>query len=209
MISLKRHHLIVVLALVLVCSISLNASAVNDINALNAELDKQQNPTPSAGNMLWLDFLKLIVVLGLIVGAAWSLVRIFSKQLNNKMQGTWIQVVDEVALGQNKGIVLCEVGEKLYAIGVSDHNINLLFEVNNPKLLEEISYSESNNETPKAMDLNDLKKIIFDRIRPKKTSSPSKKEFHILMDEQFQRLEQLANNVNQNETIIKRSDDDD
>ncbi len=211
MLSLKRYHFIIVLTLFLICFLSLNALAVNDMDSLNTELDKQQpDPALQSGNMLWLDFLKIIVVLGLIVGAAWLLIRLFSKQVTGKMQGTWINVVDEVVLGQNKGIVLCEVGEKLYAIGITDNNINLLFEINNAKLLEEISFND-NVEKTNSIDWDDIKGFVRDKFKPNTTSTPkpSKKEFHFLMDEQIKRIEKISNDLGNNEMIIKRSDRND
>lgn len=211
MISLKKHHIVIVISLVLVCSISLNAWAVNDIDALNAELDRQQqNQSYNSGTSLWLDFIKLLVVLGLIIVAAWSIIRIFSKQFTNKMQGTWIQVVDEVTLGPNRGIILCEVGEKLYAIGVADNNINLLFEVDNPKLLEEINYSQNDNvaSPPNSINLNEVKNILINKLRPNQPSNSNRKDFHFLMDEQFQRLEKIASDREKNEIDFRRSDKD-
>ena len=211
MLSLKRYHFIIVLTLFLICFLSLNALAVNDMDSLNTELDKQQpDPALKSGNMLWLDFLKIIVVLGLIVGAAWLLIRLFSKQVTGKMQGTWINVVDEVVLGQNKGIVLCEVGEKLYAIGITDNNINLLFEINNTKLLEEISFND-NLEKTNSIDWDDIKGFVRDKFKSNTTSTPkpSKKEFHFLMDEQIKRIEKISNDLGNNEMIIKRSDRND
>ncbi len=210
MLAFKRYHFIVILTLILICSLSLNVLAV-DMDDLNAEMDKQeQSQTPNSGNMLWLEFLKLVVVLGLIVGAAWSIIRLFSKQVANKMQGTWIHVVDEVALGQNRGIVLCEVGEKLYAIGVSDSNINLLFEINNPKLLEEINLND-NIEKPPSKDWHEFKSLIKDKLIPNRSSAsnPGKKEFHFLMNEQIQRMEKLSDNLGNSEMNIKRSDRND
>lgn len=196
-----------IIAVILVCSISVSALAVNDIDDLNMELDKQQQ-APSTGNNLWLDFFKLVIVLGLIVGAAWSIIKLFNKQLSNKMQGTWIQVVDEVTLGQNSGIILCEVGEKLYAIGISDHNINLLFEIDNPKLLEEISYANEIDQPQKPLQWNELVSAVINKVRPGQPSEPDKKQFQNLMDEQFLRLEKLSDAVGKNESKIKKRDED-
>lgn len=210
MISLKRYPLVIAIAFVIICSISLNAWAINDIDELNAELNKQQvNQPNNSGSMLWLEFIKLIVVLGLIIAAAWSIIKLFSKQVTKKMQGTWIQVVDEVTLGPNRGIILCEVGEKLYALGVADNNINLLFEIDNPKLLEEINYSERNNDdTGNTNPLEALTKSIAKILRPKQPSNKDKRDFHFLMDEQFQRLERIANDIERNEIRFRRSDND-
>lgn len=199
MMSLKKHYVIVFIAIIIVCSFSLNALAVNDIDELNAELNKQQTKQTYNQSNIWLDFLKLVLVLGLIVLAAWSIIKIFGRQMTNKMQGTWIHVVDEVTLGQNRGIVLCEVGEKLYAIGITDHNINLLFEINNPKLLEEISFSQPSVETNTSFNTKDIKDYVTNRFKINKSSN-NNQEFRALMDEQFSRLEKLSDNMGRNET---------
>lgn len=199
MMSLKKHYVIVFIAIIIVCSFSLNALAVIDIDELNAELNKQQTKQTYNQSNIWLDFLKLVLVLGLIVLAAWSIIKIFGRQMTNKMQGTWIHVVDEVTLGPSRGIVICEVGEKLYAIGITDHNINLLFEINNPKLLEEISLNQSSDETTAAKN-KDIRDYITKLFSGKKSLTSNKQDFRMLMDEQFNRLEKLSDNSNNDTT---------
>src|SRR5665647_241605 len=135
---LRRERLII-LVIVIACIMFMAGTAlgVDNIQDLNNVIDQGQPQVQP--NNLWLSFFKLILVLGVIIAAAWSIIRLFAKQVSTKMQGTWLHVVDEVMLGQNRGLVLCEVSGKIYALGVTDGQINLLFEVDNPKLLEEIS----------------------------------------------------------------------
>ncbi len=200
MMSSKRHSLVLFVTVILLCSISLNAMAISDIEELNTELNKQETKETYTPTKIWLEFLKLIVVLGLIVLVTWFIIRIFGRQMTNKMQGTWIQVVDEITLGENRGIVLCEVGEKLYAIGVTDHNINLLFEINNPKLLEEISLAQSSLESSASSDsftVKEIKDLIMASFRTKKPLNTNR-DFRVLMDEQFSRLEELSAQASKN-----------
>jgi len=138
----KKYVLVMLLALVVLQSVALPVFAA-DMEKLNQELDNQQQQGLDQPNLI-LEFLKLLFVLALIVAAAWSVIKIFSQQVSSRMQGTWLHVVDEVTLGQNKGIILCEVGERIFAIGITDHNISLLFEITHPKLLEEISLEMEN-----------------------------------------------------------------
>ena len=106
--SLRRKCLLIVLIAVLLMQVFTLASLAAEFEEFNKVMDEQEQK-PEESHNLWLDLLKLVLILGLIVGATWSLVKVFSKQLGKKMQGTWLQVVDEVALGQNRGIVLCEI----------------------------------------------------------------------------------------------------
>ena len=115
MVSLrKRYTAILVLTFILVAILNLNVLAVQDFDDVQKAIDNQQVENTRAPN-LFLNFVKLIFILALIVGAAWSIIRLFGNKTRDRLQGTWIQVVDEIMLGQNRGIVLCEVGEKVYA----------------------------------------------------------------------------------------------
>jgi len=134
---------------------------------------------------------RLIFILALIVGAAWSIVRLFGSKASSRLQGTWIQVVDEVMLGQNRGIVLCEVGEKVYAVGVTDHNITILFEIDNPKLLEEISKSNiAIIETEKALNWSQWQEALLNIFKPRKRSRVPD-NFHRLVEQQSQKLDEI------------------
>lgn len=199
MMSPRKHYLVLFMAIILVCSISYNVLAIDDMEALNAELNEQETKQTYTSGKIWVEFLKLLVVLGLIVLATWLVIRMFGRQMTNKMQGTWIQVVDEVTLGQNRGIVLCEVGEKLFAVGVTDHNINILFEIDNPKLLEDISLSQSTTETSASLDILEVKDYILNRFKGQKTPSNNQK-FRNMMAEQFSRLEKLSEPNTKNDT---------
>lgn len=171
-----------------------------DMEKLNQEFDQQQQQQTVDKPNLAVEFVKLVVVLGLIVGAAWSIIRLFSRQVNSRMQGTWLHVVDEVALGQNRGILLCEVGERIFAVGVTHHNISLLFEVSHPKLLEEISMGMENERA--AVPADPWQKFWNGLIGRWKTVAPyrppqaKKADFQSLMEEQVKRIQTLSSNNN-------------
>lgn len=186
----KKTIPLILLASIILLSMAGGVLAIDNMSDLNQELDKE-TPKRDHSPSLWLDYLKLIMVLALIIAAAWSIIRIFGKQVSRRMQGSWLHVVDEVLLGQNRGIVLCEIGEKLYAIGVTDHSISFLFEVDNPKLLEEISQVDiSPGDKPGGTVLSELKKKA--EALGLKKSKPGQKDFRLLMGEQLRRLEQLS-----------------
>lgn len=200
----RRRCLILFIMLLLVHLMACNVLAVSDIDDLNEELENQ-NTRETPGNNLWLEFFKLIIVLVVIIGAAWSLIRLFGKQLSSKTQGTWINVVDEVMLGQNRGIVLCEIGGKVYALAVTDHTINLLFEVDDPKLLEDISQgglefkpTNSNN------NIMLIKKRLADFFPSGNMTENKTKGFHSMMEQQLMRLK---NNNESCQKPSRRSDD--
>ncbi len=111
--------------------------AVDDIEQVNMALDQESTPQPE-DNYLLISFVKLVAVLVVIILAVWLVIRLFSKQIRSRMQGSWLRIIDEVSLGQNRGVVLCEIGGKIYALGVTDHQINLLFDLEDPDLIADI-----------------------------------------------------------------------
>ncbi len=199
----RRYWAIFIAALIFMHFAMGTALAVDNIEDLQTELQKENVESPASSN-LTLDFIKLFFVLALILGAAWFIVRLFGKKASIQQQGNWLHVVDQVILGQNRGIVLCEVGQKVYAVGVTDHNISLLFEVNNDKLLEEIStgFPEEPDPMESFMNLKDgVKKIL----KGSKNSNQSK-SFCRLIEEQNQRLNEITLQDGSIPKILKRSD---
>ncbi len=209
MVSLRRRYTaILVLTLLLILILALNVLAVQDFGDVQKAIDNQQVEDTKAPSLFW-NFVKLIFILALIVGAAWSIIRIFGSKASSRLQGTWIHVVDEVMLGQNRGIVLCEVGEKVYAIGVTDHNITVLFEIDNPKLLEEISKSNiAVVDTEAAFNWSQLKEALNKLFKTRKSMSRVPNNFHLLIEQQSQRLDEILYRGTQDtEVNSKRSDE--
>ncbi len=185
----KKYALAMLLAVLLVQILAWPVSAVEDMQSFNQEYDKTQAPAVPSTN-LWWEGIKIIVVLGLIVAAAWTVIRVFNRQARRRLQGNWLHVVDEVMLGQNRGIVLCEVGQRLYALGVTDHNITCLFEIDNPQLMKEISQQALegfNQDEP-----NPWIKTLSDFVDRRRAPAPQKEEFHQLMEEQIKRMRSIS-----------------
>ncbi len=187
----KTLFLIILTTILVVVILNIYAAdvlAIDDIQALQNELG-QDTPAANQTNNVAVEFIKLLFILVLIIGAAWSVVKIFGQKATARLQGTWLHVVDEVILGQNRGIIICEVGQKIYAVGVTDHNISLLFEISNPKLMEEIAsgdYTFHNKQDNLKIFRNGVSRLFAGR-----DSLSNKKNFHSLMEEQNKRLEDI------------------
>jgi flagellar protein FliO/FliZ len=108
------------------------------------------------------------------------------------MQGTWLHLVDEVLLGQNRGLVLCEIAGKIYALGVTDHSINLLFELNDPQLVQEISETNLEELIQRKDSIQDIIDKLKGIFRFKQRSQLPGKNFHILMEEQSRKLHNIS-----------------
>ncbi|MEA1961746.1 MAG: flagellar biosynthetic protein FliO [Bacillota bacterium] len=173
------------------------AFGVEDFSNLDQALSQQQQQSELQPDNLVLNFIKLIIVLGLITGTAWLIIRLFGRQVGTRMQGTWLHVVDEVMLGQNKGIVLCEIADKIYALGVTEGQITKLFELEDLTLLEEIK--KQDNETSR--EGQSLNPFIRKGKIPLSLTKRKEKKFHHLMQEHLNKVKDLDQEYPQ-----KRSD---
>lgn len=191
--SIRRHHVIMLVIMLMVAFVFVaDAAAVENMTEFNQAYDQQDTSgTQNHSSLLW-NFIKLVIVLGLLIGAAWSIIKLFGRQAAAKMQGNWLHLVDEVIMGQNRGLVLCEIAGKIYALGVTDHNINLLFEINDPQLVKEISETNLEELIEQNASVQDIADKLKGLFRIKQKSPLTGKNFHILMEEQAKKLHSIS-----------------
>ncbi len=80
---------------------------------------------PSIGGLLFRLIISLIVVIGLaIIGIKFLQKRAFITQT-----GRWIRIIDQVGIGPNKALLLSEIAGRIYVLGVTDHSISKLLEI--------------------------------------------------------------------------------
>jgi flagellar biogenesis protein FliO len=114
---------------------------------LNQELDKQApqitqlesaqpGDTVTGGlGMILSGLLRVVVVLVILLLLAWALGRIFQRRFTGTRTGKWLKVVDEVTLGNNRSVVLCRLENQVFALGVTEQQVNYLFPVEDEDLL--------------------------------------------------------------------------
>jgi len=186
----KKTGIGLLTALALILLLATNAVAVDNFNQVNQALDQQPKPADTGGS-IWVDIIKLILILAVIMGAAWSVVRFFGNRSSARMQGKWLKVVDEIFLDQNRSIVLCKAGDIVYGLGVTNHNISLLFQVDDKDVNRQISkYLADQSSFPE--EPYSWKSMVNNILKPRQAHNPDRKEFHWLIEEQARRLDNLA-----------------
>lgn len=189
-INVRKTSIVLLIAVVLIHLLAINAVAVDNFNQVNQALDQQQKPA-NTGSSIWVDIFKLILILAIIMGAAWSVVRFFGQRSSARMQGKWLKVVDEIFLDQNRSIVLCKAGDIVYGLGVTNNNISLLFKVDDKDINRQINkYLVDQSSFPE--EPYSWKSMVNSILKPRQAHSPNRKEFHWLIEEQARRLDNLA-----------------
>lgn len=189
-ITKRQATIVLLMAIALVVVFAASAGALENFDKFNQTLNQQQTTVSNGTNIGW-EIVKLILILGLILGAAWSVVRLFGQRSAARMQGRWLQVVDEILLDHNRSIVLCKAGNIIYGLGVTDHNISLLFRVDDNKIHQEIE-KYLGEETIFPASTYSWKSMVNSIFKPRQANKPGRKEFHWLIEEQARRLDDLA-----------------
>ncbi|MFZ7104607.1 MAG: FliO/MopB family protein [Peptococcaceae bacterium] len=135
----KIKILIIMLLILLICTTQLSfafASSDEKIDLDTVE-DNQQLETTTNIGMLLLRY--LLSVIGILI-LTYLGVKFFarSQAYPRPMYGDWIQVIDQMPLGTNKGIYLLEIEGKGYVMGITDQQINVITTIEEEKRLDEL-----------------------------------------------------------------------
>lgn len=81
--------------------------------------------------------LRIIVVLVIIIGLIYLLLKLFNRSSNFNKQGEVLTNLGGISLGMNKSAQMLKVGDKIYLIGVGD-DISILTEITDPATVEQL-----------------------------------------------------------------------
>lgn len=189
---MTRKTKIALIAILVVCGLFITVASGQAVQMTSekqaVDLNYSQPDKADTPSVFWM-IIQLILALGLIVLLAWVLIQLFGSRLNNKLQGRWIRVVDEVVLGQNRGIVAMEAGGRVFLVGVTDHQISMLLEIDDSQLVQDMlaaGYEPGQVQNPV---LEALIKKVRERIPGNRVEK--KDEFHSVMDDRLRSLERM------------------
>jgi len=118
----------------------------------NKESDKQEKDKGNIKKIKigWGDYIKIIVVLGVVIVIIYGLSLIIKKSLNIRGKiGDGANIIVNQPLGPGKWIQVVYIGGKFLILGVTNDRISLLTEVTDPKEIEryEIMLNEKKIES--------------------------------------------------------------
>ncbi len=87
--------------------------------------EPQADPQLNVGALLFRLVVSLVVVLGLAV----IVIKFLQKRAFVTQTGRWIRIIDQVGIGPNKALLLSEIAGRIYVLGVTDHGISKLLEI--------------------------------------------------------------------------------
>ena len=163
-IALYSFYTFVIMNLLFIPSIA-NANSVSECmeEGLNCDEDHVIGSNGNSGEVtesgrsgsVFLDFVKLIFALALVLGLIYFLLKLLSKR--NKTAGSikTLENLGGVSVGQGKSVQIIRLGNAFFLIGVGD-NVGLLKQITEEEIIEELSSSsvQTTSEFPGSSLLN-------------------------------------------------------
>ncbi len=166
---------------------------------LDTAADPQVAPMPSMFALL----LRLIVSLIIIAGLAYLTMKILRRNIKVLSRGANINVLDQYSFSLNKGIFITEIAGRVYVLGVTEHNINLLTEITDPDVIAEIV-----NRAREKAEEPIIPPRILERLFPNLFQTASgQKSFHEHIQKQIRKLQSMVENTRGNSREDDRNEE--
>ncbi|GEK57406.1 hypothetical protein CHL76_03585 [Marinococcus halophilus] len=157
---------------------SLNPQENQEDTGSGSEAPADEDSVPAAmdNGSLWLNFIKMIGALAVVLGLLFWLLKFINKKTSRYQSTRSLQSIGGIGLGQNKSIQVVKVGDKMLVIGVGD-TISLLQEIEDKEEQERITAQEQNTYAGVPSVIDKWKK----RGKKEDSSSP----FHSMLEERL------------------------
>ena len=107
-------------------------------------LQEDAEPEPIGNITIW-DFLRMILILGVIIGLIYLIFYFLKKRGSPKLQNNELfEVISTQALSNNRTIHLVQVGNQYFLIGSGEQSVNLISEIKDQETIDEIRLKLSN-----------------------------------------------------------------
>lgn len=198
----KKKRIIALLVLLIMALLLCGNCSVQAIQIQSeqqkADLQYQDTAKAETPSVFWI-IVQMILALGLIIVLAWGAIQFLGSRINSRLQGQWIRVLDEVILGQNRGIVAVEIGGRVFLLGVTDHQISMLTELDDEQLIQNMIAAgyEKNQSTSSSILAVEGVAGAIDWLKDRITGGEQKqrKHFHNVMNDKVRMLEIMARRV--------------
>jgi flagellar protein FliO/FliZ len=173
---------------------SVVALPIDESQPLN--LPEYQEPQfQEAPSIIWL-LLRIGSSLLVIVLLSYGLIRIIGKR-SQAFSGTWINILEQMPLGSNRGLFLTDVGGKILLLGVTDHSIVKLMEIEDETMLSEMRTNPNFSDGNKVWQWSDWRTRLrtgFFPIgnKPSEHRANRISRFHKVIEEQLKRIQDMT-----------------
>lgn len=205
----KMTRIIAVILLVFICLLSpvVGVHAVPmESEQQEVQLDYRETQKVETPSVFWM-VVQTILALCLILVLAWGMIHIFGGKMRGRIQGKYMRVLDEITLGPNRGMAVIEVGGKALIVGITDHQISMLGELDNKQIIEEMIMTSLENQYVSPANPATAWRYVKDKLQlgglHKKEQSPG---FDTMVSQRMQALDRMSHRL-QDLNSSKQKDD--
>lgn len=176
-----------------------NSSSTSSGNATSTTL--------YGGSNLFLDFLKIVFSLLIILALIYILYRFAAKRTGKFKEGSTLKNLGGVSVGTNRSIQLIRLGNKIMVIGVGD-SVQLLKEISDPQEIEAFS-NQKPGPDPIETSVYKILKWTSEKATGKKENQPGndrnalrehmKKNLEWLKGERSEKMKEFVQEFSRNE----------
>ncbi len=133
----------------------------NDGNA-GEEASGEEGTTEPIGNITFWDFLRMILILGVIIGLIYLLFYFIKKRGSPRLQNNELfDIISTQALSNNRTVHLVQVGNQFFLIGAGEQSVNLISEIQDKETIDEIRLKLSNVKSGEKKNFRNIFSGLF------------------------------------------------
>lgn len=144
--------------------------------------------------------LQFIFLFGLVLLLAWLTTRFAAGRLSGQSAGGSLRVLQHIAAGRDRSVMLLEVGGRVYLLGVTSQQITLLDAIDDPGTIDRILQGAAPAPSQAAQALSRSFADVLGRLTGRGSSLPSDTEPEqtesaeaARLREQIERLRRMQN----------------
>lgn len=188
---MRKIKLTMILSLAFLIFINLSnvAYAASDQLNLPTNSEPASTPMPSVFSL----FLKLIVAIVVVGILGYYTLKFLRKSMQSSSIGDSITILDQQTLGVNKGIYITEIANRVYVLGVTDHNINVVTEIIEQDTIENMRKKAAQRQEEPIVPANitSLLKNILQNISMRTNGNQGEKDFKSHIQAQVKNLQKI------------------
>lgn len=135
---------------------------------------------PATEPFSWAGLIGTVIVFLIILSIAFWLIKRLNRYSVRNMDSPWARVLDRQVLYGNQVLYLVEIAGKIQILGVTDHHISKVEEINDPDIAAEILEEIAHKPEEK---LDKFMSGIFNKLNPKKKRDTFSSELERLLEE--------------------------
>ncbi|MGE5654551.1 MAG: FliO/MopB family protein [Bacillota bacterium] len=120
-----------------------------------------QAPARTSGWVVWGQVFYFLLVFGIVIGLAYLVTRALANRTKIVRQSTHLRVIDELALGVGRSVLLLDCVDRILIVGASEKSLSLMGQIDEPALVAQLRTTNEIDAGPA-----DFSSILQRALRP-------------------------------------------